>query len=81
MTISTKHAKAIRAGVLQARKVLAEARMYKGDVIAVDPDGVEGYAFRRVLMRYAFEIGRYLTYEGKFVRLVPTRTWPRLPRR
>lgn len=76
MTISTKHAAALRAGILGARKVLAEAATYRGDVVAVDPDGVEGYAFRRKLLEGSFGLGRYLTYEGRFVRLRRARIWP-----
>jgi hypothetical protein len=76
MIISTKHAAAIRHGILLARHVIDEAREFPGDVVAVDPSGVAGYAFRRSLGRQAFGVGRFLRFEGRFVRLVRAHRWP-----
>jgi hypothetical protein len=76
MNLSTKHAAALRRGIILARTVIDEARHFHGDVVAVDPSGVEGYAFRRSLGRQAFGIGRFLRFEGRFVRLVRAHRWP-----
>jgi hypothetical protein len=76
MNLSTKHAGAIRHGILMARAVIREARDFPGDVVAVDPYGVAGYAFRRSLGRQAFGAGRFLRFEGRFVRLVRANRWP-----